>query len=671
MAKKDKKSKTAEQKARVAAKQTKKAAQKEKKVKSKGGADSDVDEVDLESVLEAYAQNQAKFLKVTESICEPPSPRSSSTLVGSPLNPKELFLFGGEYFNGASATFYNDLFIYHTDRDEWRKVTSPNSPLPRSGHAWCRGGNIGAIFLFGGEFSSPKQGTFYHYNDFWRLDPSSREWTRLEGKGKSPPARSGHRMTHYKNFIILFGGFQDTSQQTKYLQDLWVYDCQNYVWHNPVLPPATQKPDARSSFSLLPHDSGAVLCGGYSRVKTNALAGNTGKGGKQASKSIMKSVIHQDVWLLRIIPTASDPSPNTPPLVRWERRKKPANAPNPVRAGVTQAYHKGRGILFGGVHDVEESEEGIESEFFNQLYAWNIDRNRFFPLALRRARVAPKKSVEDRDNRSKAKVDEADLLRNLAALETNGTIRDVDDMDIDAMDKEESPTRPAKSVLNVMPHSRFNAQLAVQGDTLYIFGGTFERGDREYTFAEMYAIDLGKMDGVTEIYREEVENWLADHENSESESEEDDESEDEDTDDAASSGVPLPPSETPTAPSAASEGLSIAKQEPSDEEPETLEPVVTDKRPHPRPFESLRDFFIRTSTAWQTLFLEDPRNKDSAAHQSVKEIKKAAFAIAENKWWDSREEITAEEERQEEAGIGEIVNMAERNSAVGGTNRRR
>ena len=49
-----------------------------------------------------------------------------------------------------------------------------------------------------GEFSSPKQGTFHHYNDFWHLDPSTREWNRLESKGKSPPARSGHRMTYYK-----------------------------------------------------------------------------------------------------------------------------------------------------------------------------------------------------------------------------------------------------------------------------------------------------------------------------------------------------------------------------------------------------------------------------------------------------------------------------------------
>ena len=56
MGKKDKKSKTAEQKARVVAKQSKKAAQKEKKVKSQKTDDSDAEDVDLESVLEEYAK---------------------------------------------------------------------------------------------------------------------------------------------------------------------------------------------------------------------------------------------------------------------------------------------------------------------------------------------------------------------------------------------------------------------------------------------------------------------------------------------------------------------------------------------------------------------------------------------------------------------------------------
>lgn len=206
MAKKDKK-KSAEKKERNAAKQLKKADKKEKKNKTRGrggDVDSDAEDVDLDAVLAAYAEEQAKFLKVTEIPSAPPTPRSSSTIVASPANRNELLVFGGEYFDGTLATFFNNLYVYLIDRREWREVTSPNSPLPRSGHAWCRGGNAGGVYLFGGEFSSPKQGTFYHYNDFWHLDPATREWSRLEPKGKGPPARSGHRMTYFKvcNFSL-------------------------------------------------------------------------------------------------------------------------------------------------------------------------------------------------------------------------------------------------------------------------------------------------------------------------------------------------------------------------------------------------------------------------------------------------------------------------------------
>ena len=671
MGKKDKKSKSAEQKARVAAKQSKKAAQKEKKTKSKAAADSDAENEDLESVLEEYARQQAQFLKVEEKICDPPSPRSSSTFVGSPSNSKELFLFGGEYFNGALATFFNDLFVYHIERDEWRQVTSPNSPLPRSGHAWCRGGNAGGIYLFGGEFSSPKQGTFYHYNDFWRLDTSTREWTRLESKGKSPPARSGHRMVFYKNLILLFGGFQDTSQQTKYLQDLWIYDCQNFMWHNPSLPPATQKPDPRSSFSFLPHDSGAVMYGGYSRVKATSSTGGKAKSGHQISKVTMKPVVHQDSWLLRLVLPPPEAPSNTPPNVRWERRKKPANPPNPVRAGATQAYHRGRGILFGGVHDVEESEEGIDSEFFNQMFAWNIDRNRFFPLVLRRPKAAPKKVAEARETRDRGRADEAELLRNLAALEAKGTIKDVDDMDLDTVEEVKHPVPVSKPILTTMPHPRFNAQLAVQNDSLYIFGGTFEKGDREYTFAEMHAIDLSKMDGVTEIYKTEIEAWQEDREESESESDEDDDSDAQDSEEEEASESALMSSTVSTAASAAPTQQSETIDEVEEEGNESVEAVANDPRPHPRPFEILRDFFTRTSNAWQDLILKDPLYSIESANQSIKQMKKAAFDLAETKWWDSREEIVAEEERQEEAGIGEVISMADRANEGGGTNRRR
>lgn len=66
MGKKDKKPKTAEQKARLAAKQSKKAAHKDKKVRAKGGGDSDGEDVDLKSVLEDYAK-QVREPQLTEN----------------------------------------------------------------------------------------------------------------------------------------------------------------------------------------------------------------------------------------------------------------------------------------------------------------------------------------------------------------------------------------------------------------------------------------------------------------------------------------------------------------------------------------------------------------------------------------------------------------------------
>jgi len=519
---KEKKGKSDSKKAKLVEKKQKqeKKAEKKAKVKASKDAGSDVEDVDLDAVLDEYRRQQEQFLKITETVAEaPPRPRAASCFLANPANANQLLLFGGEYFNGALATFFNDLMVYYIDRDEWRCVTSPNAPLPRSGHAWCRGGNqANAVYLFGGEFSSPKQGTFYHYNDFWKLDPTSREWTRIEPKGKTPPARSGHRMTYFKNYIILFGGFQDTANQTKYLADLWLYDTQNYVWHTPTLPPAQLKPDARSSFTLLPHDQGAVLYGGYSRVKATTSVGKQPKGGGGGGqRNILKPMVHQDCFFLRITPPPADAASGTPPTVRWEKRKKPANSPNPTRAGATMAFHRGRGIMFGGVHDVEESEEGMDSEFFNQLFAWNVERNRFFPLGLRKPRAqkktGPGEGAQRGGRKGRAQANEEELLKQLAALRAGVSIEDADEMEVDALaagkdEQEEKKTIREMPLSMEMPHVRFNAQLAVQDDVLYIYGGTFEKGDREFTFDDMYAVDLVKLDGCKEIFNRPVEDWI-------------------------------------------------------------------------------------------------------------------------------------------------------------------
>lgn len=409
-------------------------------------------------------------------------------------------------------------------------------------------------------------------------------------------------------------------------------------------------------------------------MKAAAPGGKQGKGGGP-QKMALRPMVHQDTWFLRITPPAPEAPSSTPPAVRWERRKKPANTPNPPRVGTTMAYHKGRGIMFGGVHDVELTEEGIDSEFFDSLFAWNTDRNRFFPLSLRRPRAPGKKQQANQNAKAKnrGKADEDELLANLKALEAKVGIQD-DDEDMETSTPlPEEPVEPAKpSVVRFeMPHRRFNAQLAVQDDTLFIFGGTFEKGDREFTFDDMYSIDLVKLDGVKEIFYREPENWnlLNEAEDSDEDMEDEDEDEMDEEDDeieteAMSVDAASPAPTDVTVPSVTKEMEQLEVEEPEEQN-------VNDSRPLPRPFESLREFFSRTSEEWQNIMMEIAKEKEQAGDKTIKELRKAAFSMAEEKWWDSREEIMALEDEQEEAGIGEVVSMSERTENMGGAGRRR
>jgi len=246
-------------------------------------------------------------------------------------------------------------------------------------------------------------------------------------------------------------------------------------------------------------------------------------------------------------------------------------------------------------------------------------------------------------------------------------------------DPDEKPL-PMKEVLLELPHPRFNAQLTVQGDVLYIYGGTFEKGDREYTFDEMYAIDLGKVDGVKELFRREPENWLgSDEEDSEdvdgSGDEDDDEDEDEEQDINILDEKPLHTESTRRSNrkekvDEAGETTSVATESSTfDDTPIDDATSPEDNLPHPRPFESRREFFQRTGNEWQDALMTSLRWKGVQPESlSIKEIKTKAFEMSEEKWWDSREEITALEDEQEAAGIGEVITLVE---ASGGAGRRR
>jgi hypothetical protein len=145
-----------------------------------------------------------------------------------------------------------------------------------------------------------------------------------------------------------------------------------------------------------------------------------------------------------------------------------------------------------------------------------------------------------------------------------------------------------------------------------------------------------------------------------------------------------------------SESLAPSTEGSEEDETETIATSVDDGLPHPRvstnsafaqgirnlgwdhlltidqPFESRRDFFQRTSAEWQEVLMTSLRWKGIQPETlTVKEIKAKAFELSEEKWWDCREEITALEDEQEAAGIGEVVSLADKAAASGGAGRRR
>lgn len=101
-------------------------------------------------------------------------------------------------------------------------------------------------------------------------------------------------------------------------------------------------------------------------------------------------------------------------------------------------------------------------------------------------------------------------------------------------------------------------------------------------------------------------------------------------------------------------------------EPDPVGSAMADNLPHPRPFEALRDFYARTSAQWQEVLLEEQKEGGQQAGKSIKEARKGAFERAEEKWWDCREEIQALEDEQEEAGIGEVINLADKAASTPG-----
>lgn len=481
------------------------------------------------------AENKRKGVQEVD-LAQAPSPRANCVFVPYPNRDGEFVIFGGEFWDGANTQAYNDLLVYNVFKNKWRQIQAPCTPCPRSS---CQGWTHKQhLYIHGGEIVSRSQSQFMHFRDLWRVDLQSCVWEELtKGKG-GPSARSGHRVAPYKRGgAALFGGFFDNGQHTIYYDDLWVLTEVDAggVWTEILQPQFAEKPHPRSGHSLASHGDEIFLFGGYYTFRANRF---------QRAEA---TVLH-DLWTINL---ASET-----PL--WQKLRL-GGIPPPIRSGMGFCQKDKKLFLFGGVVDLDGPGGKTVSTFHNDLFVFNMETKKFFPVLLsKRSNKSKKKTSIDSDeksaapsNKTKSLADEinqavgktilGDSKKKAVASKNDGrddeTTSSDDDGDSDDSSSSDSSTsdssssssssadnneagaakkdskgandtgkKPEKPVElsaitlkdgRVVPCPRMNAMMCAHSHFLILYGGVFEIGKREIALSDLYTLNLNILDTYT------------------------------------------------------------------------------------------------------------------------------------------------------------------------------
>ena len=67
---------------------------------------------------------------------------------------------------------------------------------------------------------------------------------------------------------------------------------------------------------------------------------------------------------------------------------------------------------------------------------------------------------------------------------------------------------PSSDAGHAGPCPRMNAQLVVRNGILYVYGGTYEQGDKQITLRDLYKLNLHKLDEWQTLIQDDSENMV-------------------------------------------------------------------------------------------------------------------------------------------------------------------
>nr|CAB3484909.1 unnamed protein product [Digitaria exilis] len=590
------------------------------------------EEDDIDAILRSIQKEEAKKKEVhVEENVPAPSPRSNCSLTINPLKETELILYGGEFYNGSKTFVYGDLYRYDVEKNEWKLVLYKHK-----------------IVLFGGFYDTLREVSCLH--------------ATTNTHPPNPLAIMAEpTIAELKELLSTVVAKLTTVEGE--ISSLKVDQARLHVAVNNVQSSrldTSETSAAGGSFYLQ-----IYLYGGYF---------------KEVASDKEKGTVHADMWSL------------DPRTWEWNKVKKAGMPPGP-RAGFSMCVHKKRAVLFGGVVDMEV--EGflpnvqnilwtvakeanlwcdvIMSMFMNELYGFQLDNHRWYPLELRKDKPAKNKTKDikrkESTNDVEANIDNDgdEVMEDFDAIEGQPEVHGVSNQLTKSLSITRAGSSKSSDVLSdsaaqeappeaVKPSGRINACMAVGKDMLYLYGGMMEVKDREITLDDLFSLNLSKLDEWKCIIPASESEWL---EISEDEDDDDDDEAEENENDSEEDASQTDEDEESDEDAArnVSSAVSLLKGESKTmrrkEKRARIEQIrvilgLSDSQRTPVPGETLRDFYKRTNMYWQMAAYEHTQH-------TGKELRKDGFDLAETRYkelkpiLDELAVLEAEQKAEEEA----------------------
>jgi len=428
-----------------------------------------------------------------------------------------------------------------------------------------------------------------------------------------------------------------------------------------------------------------VIQGGFSKLERRKGSGVSGAGGSTATSTTTaepaaepESMVYTDSWLLHLRPILEGKPPTwerlTSSVPRSQQEELVSSGRNPIgRCGTSSAVHKDRLVVAGGVIDKEHYHHKMESVFYNDLHALDIEKRKWFPIRTnnsdregqKRQSRGGKNDGEDADSINDSDLEQEDdeedeaevnnensgwdiqkLRSNMFAFldgegnlvyEKDAVVKVVDGLGNNEQFEEKElsskvlkvdpETKTLKPSASSEPLPRIKAMLFLSGHTLYLYGGLVEVGDREVTLDDMWCIDLKKKRAWECLYEgtmhqqvwrggedDDDESYVSTGDRSEGAKDDDDDDEEEEGDDGG-------------------------KEVLTEEEVREIEELKAKHNlgdsdiPAPNRGESLADFYARSGEHWNRLAAaENSASGDGGESLFAKELKRQGFALARQRF---------------------------------------